>query len=294
MSDQSRSNREWVAALPAELARQRHALAELLDHCENTPEITSFSVGCSIGRGAADALSDIDAAIGVRAPRGVAGADVVRRVEAATVGMLPRIGPLVDVLRQETTAGELFIRTVFAQYDDRLQLDLAVIAESEVRRGEAAPDFVGLYQRPDPAGTTVPSAREVTDSQLREWIFHGWRALLDADKYLRRGSLWEAHQRLHETRDCIWKLWAAAQGALYPWHGLSQVLDHDPARLPDRIEETVAGIDADALRHALAAAADVLDDVTLHAQRAATTALSVPMAAYARRTLRSSDERLIR
>jgi len=34
----------------------------------------------------------------------------------------------------------------------------------------------------------------------------GWCALIDADKYLRRGSLWEAHNRLHQARHHVWAL----------------------------------------------------------------------------------------
>ena len=41
---------------------------------------------------------------------------------------------------------------------------------------------------------------------------------------------------------------------MYPWHGLSQVLDHDPGNLPPGIESTVAGLDAADLRRAARAA----------------------------------------
>ena len=216
--------------MPPELTRQRQALSTLLELCEESPLVTSLSVGCSIGRNAADALSDIDAAIGVRAPRGAAGAAQVRAVESSIVELLPGLGALIDVFRQETASDDFFIRRVFAQFEDRLQLDLAVVAEAEVRRGDAAPDFVALYWSSDRAASRrFPSAREVSGKQVQDWAFLGWRALLDADKYLQRGSLWEAHDRLHEARERIWMLWAAAHGATYPWRGLTQVLDHDPA-----------------------------------------------------------------
>ena len=71
--------------MPPELTRQRQAISTLLEFCEESSLVTSLSVGCSIGRNAADALSDIDAAIGVRAPRGAAGAEQVREVESSTV-----------------------------------------------------------------------------------------------------------------------------------------------------------------------------------------------------------------
>jgi predicted nucleotidyltransferase len=280
------SDRSRLSSMPPELTRQRQAISTLLEFCEESSLVTSLSVGCSIGRNAADALSDIDAAIGVRAPRGAAGAEQVREVESSTVELLPRLGRCVDVLRQETASDDFFILRVFAQFEDRLQLDLAVVAEAEVRRGEAAPDFVALYWSGDrPASTSFPSAREVSSTQVQDWAFLGWRALLDANKYLQRGSLWEAHHRLHEARERIWMLWATGHGATYPWHGLSQVLDHDPDLLPPGIEATVAGLDSDDLRRAVVATAGVLDHASTVAARKCGTHLHTGIAEYTRRTV---------
>lgn len=257
------SDRAWLSSLSSELKRQREAITALLDLCEASPLVSSLSVGCSIGRGAADALSDVDAAIGVRATRGSAGAREIREVEEAVIALLPRIGTVIDVLRWESVGGDLLIRRAFVQFADRLQLDLAVVAEEEVRRGDAAP--------------------------VEEWSFLGWRALLDADKYLRRGSLWEAHHRVHEARDLIWKLWAAARKAAYPWHGLSQVLDHEPDVLPAGIEATVAGLDAAVLRRAAVACADVLEECSAAAAEARGAKLPTAMAEYARSIVTSTS-----
>ncbi len=276
--------RAWVAALPVELDGQRRLLHRLVDFSQAVPLVTSLSVGCSLGRGAADALSDVDAALGVAVAPGGSGAQQVTAVEQALVDALPGHGPLVDVLRHRVGPPDRFIRRVFAQFDDGLQLDVAVLAEPEVRRGRAAPDFVSLYRSPTPPGSAAaadstlildsvviadgaaeggfPPADEVSAEQVREWAFLGWCALADAGKYLHRGSLWEAHTRLHETRHHIWALWAATTGALYPWHGLSQVLDHDPQDLPPGIETTVTGLDPGDLRRAARATADVLAHVS--------------------------------
>lgn len=280
------SNRSWIDALPAELARQQRALQTLLELCEESTSVTSLSVGCSIGRNAADALSDVDAAIGVLAPAGTGGLEQVRRIEHSIIGVLPTIGALVDVLQQETATEDFVMRRVFAQFQDRLQLDLAVIAEAEVRRGDAAPDFVPLYwSSGDPGATNGPSAFEVNHEQLRDWSFLGWRALLDADKYLQRGSPWEAHKRLHEARERIWALWAAANGATYPWHGLTQVLDQDPGHLPPGIETTVAGLELDDLRRAVVATANLLDQASALAARRWGAQLHTRLAEFARQSL---------
>jgi predicted nucleotidyltransferase len=285
------SGREWLASLPAELAAQRRIMAALVEFCEATPAVTSLSVGCSLGRGAGDPLSDIDAALGVAAERGEEGAGPVLAMEAAVTALLPTLGPPVDVLQHRIGASDQFARRIFAQFADGTQLDLAVIAEAEVRRGDAAPDFVSLYRaasqpeagRPgwrSPTANAVRSAGAVTGEQVREWAFFGWCALIDADKYLRRGSLWEAHNRLHEARHHIWALWAAATGAIYPWHGLSQVLDHDPRNLPPGIESTVAGLDRADLRRAARASATVLTQVSAAAAQRCPAELPSAMARY--------------
>jgi hypothetical protein len=294
------AGRAWLAALPAELAAQRRVMTRLADRCETWPLATSLLVGCSLGRGAADALSDIDAALGVDAPRGEAGTAMIGTAEATVVAALPELGALVDVLRHRTGPDSQHIRRIFAQFADGVQLDLAVVAEAEIEtrlRVGGAPDFVSLYQaparpssaepepEPDASVSGPPAAYAVTGEQVREWAFHGWCALIDADKYLRRGSLWEAHSRLHEARHYVWALWAAARGALYPWHGLSQVLDHDPGNLPPGIESTVAGLDAPALRRAARASAQVLTTASEAAARRHPADLPTAMAAYVTRAL---------
>jgi hypothetical protein len=293
--------RAWLAALPEELAAQRRVLTGLVDRCEAWPLATSLVVGCSLGRGAADQLSDIDAALGVNAPPGEAGAKRIETMEAMVVAALPELGALVDVLRHPTGAASQHVRRIFAQFADRTQLDLAVVADTEIearRRAGGAPEFVSLYQAPasaesDPrvpadgagSGDGPRDAYAVTGEQVREWAFLGWIALIDADKYLRRGSVWEAHSRLQEARHRIWALWAAAQGAMYPWHGLSQVLDHDPGDLPPGIEFTVAGLDAADLRRAARASAGVLAAASEAAARRHPADLPAAMADYVTRAL---------
>ena len=292
--------RTWLAALPEELTAQRRVLTRLVDRCEAWPLATSLVVGCSLGRGAADELSDIDAALGVDAPRGDAGAGRVTTMEAMVVEALPELGMLVDVLRHPTGPASQHVRRIFAQFADGTQLDLAVVADAEVearRRAGGAPELclavpgagLGGVGSPVPAdgasGGKPPDAYAVTGEQVREWAFLGWIALLDADKYLRRGSLWEAHSRLQEARHRIWALWAAAQGAIYPWHGLSQVLDHDPGDLPPGIEFTVASLDAADLRRAARASAGVLAAASEDAARRHAADLPAAMADYVTRAL---------
>src|SRR6201996_4116096 len=284
----------WVDSLPAELAGQRRVLAGLLEFSVAAPGVTSLNVGCSLGRGAGDALSDIDGALGIAAARGQAGAADVLSAEAAWVAELPKLGPVVDVLGHWISRGDRFVRRGFAQFADGPQLDLAVVAEAATRRGDAAPDSLAVYQADGAltaevlaAGDENPSALEATGEQVREWAFFGWCALIDLAKYLRRGSPWEAHARLGETRDQIWALWAAANGAIYPWHGLSQGLDQDPEHLPAGIEATVATLDPAALLAAARASATILARVSTAAADKYPTDLPAAMAAYVTEVLAS-------
>ena len=72
---------------------------------------------------------------------------------------------------------------------------------------------------------------------------------------------------------------------MYPWHGLSQVLDHDPGNLPPGIESTVAGLDAADLRRAARASAEVLIMAGASAARRYPADLPAAMAAYVTRAL---------
>jgi hypothetical protein len=275
MTDDAIAGRAWLAALPDEVAAQGRMMSELVDRCEKWPLVESLVVGCSLGRGAGDALSDIDGAIGV-------GPDDVLAMEEILVATLPELGTVVDVLRHPVGPDGQW-RRVFAQFADGLQLDLPVVDEASIVErldSGGAPDFVVLYKK-----ATVPAAYDVSAEQIREWAFLGWCALIDLDKYLRRGSLWEAHNRLHDARHRIWGLWAATHGAMYPWHGLSQVLDHDPSHLPAGIEETVAGLDAAGLRRAARASAAILAEVSAAAADRYQADLPAAMAAYVTRAL---------
>ncbi len=291
------AGRRWVAALPPGMRKQQALLGRLLDLCVATTSVRSLSVGCSLGRGAGDALSDVDAALGVDTVQGAPGAAEVLRVEDVVASALSAGDSLIGVLRDRTGPPDRFIRRVFAQLSDGVQLDLAVMAETEVRRGAAAPDFVSLYRSaaPEhadagPGGPEVagfPDAHTVTSEAIYTWAFLGWVALGDASKYLHRRSAWEAHQRLHEARDRVWMLWAAATGALYPWHGLSQVLDQDPRLLPPGIEATVAGLDHAGLLEAARATADILTPVSTQAAVLHGAALPTELAAYTTDRLRA-------
>src|SRR5262249_18338255 len=137
---------------------------------------------------------------------------------------------------------------VFAQYADGCQLDLVILPA--VLPSGPLPRTVMLYDHDGQSAAAITGAAagdggsagqasgagdEVAAEapgpgavQLREWAFGGWCGLADLAKYVRRGSAWEALDRLHEARTQLWRLHAAASGIADPQYGLTSVLDFAP------------------------------------------------------------------
>lgn len=224
---------DWVDGLPAELAGQRMILRRLLAACESDQAIRWLVIACSVGRGAGDRLSDLDLGIGVSDDDFDAALSNVGRA-------VDDLGDLVDSYHHQLPGLTIRHARIFAQYADRCQVDLVVFPASQ----HVGPvrDQVVLY---DPDGQVTSSLPEqaVTPQQVREWAFGGWCALADLGKYLRRGSPWEALQRLNEARDQLWRLWATVLSVPNPQYGLTSILDFAPGRVPAGIEETIADLD---------------------------------------------------
>lgn len=262
-----RDGARWIEELPAGLAAQQGLLRGLLAFSQADPDVRWLVLGCSLARGAGDWLSDIDAAVGVVDEQLPA---AFPRARSAVDGL----GELVESFHHQLPGLALTHERVFAQYADRSQLDL-VVYPATVFAG-SIPDVIVLYDPEDllavpAAGAPVAGAPDagaavagapvaVPPEQIREWAFLGWCALADLGKYVRRGSAWEALERLHEARAQLWQLWAAAGGVPQPQYGLTSVLDY-AAALPDGIEETVSGLDVGSLLAAGLRVAELLGEV---------------------------------
>ena len=262
-----RDGARWIEELPAGLAAPQGLLRGLLAFSQADPDVRWLVLGCSLARGAGDWLSDIDAAVGVVDEQLPA---AFPRARSAVDGL----GELVESFHHQLPGLALTHERVFAQYADRSQLDL-VVYPATVFAG-SIPDVIVLYDPEDllavpAAGAPVAGAPDagaavagapvaVPPEQIREWAFLGWCALADLGKYVRRGSAWEALERLHEARAQLWQLWAAAGGVPQPQYGLTSVLDY-AAALPDGIEETVSGLDVGSLLAAGLRVAELLGEV---------------------------------
>jgi hypothetical protein len=262
--------RAWVAGLPAELDGQRAILSRLLDYCAADPRVSWLVIGCSLGRAAADRLSDLDLGAGVAAADfDAARADLRRAVDA--------LGDLVESFEHQYPGATGTRSRIFAQYADRCQVDLVVMPDSA--DAGAVPNVVVLH---DPAGrvTIRDTSAPVTPQQVREWAFLGWCALADLGKYLRRGSPWEALARLEEARAELWKLRAAAGGVAQPQYGLTSILDFAPGRVPAEMAVTVAGLQPAALLAAALEVARLLSDAGAGLGPPLRAALPAAMARY--------------
>ncbi len=225
--------RAWIERLPAGQSGQQAILRRLLRACESADGIRWLVVACSVGRGAGDRLSDLDLGVGVTDERFDAMLPEVR-------GIVDGLGDLVDSFHHVLPGLTMTHERIFAQYADRCQVDLVVFPASAAV-GPVRDEIV-LYDA-DGHDFEPFEQRPVPPSQVREWAFAGWCALVDLGKYLRRDSVWEALDRLHEARAALWRLHAVASGVANPGFGLTSLLDFAPGRLPPGMGATVSDLD---------------------------------------------------
>lgn len=241
----------WLDAQPRALHRQVELLRRLVDEAQRDPRICVVVVGCSIGRGAADELSDIDAFIAVAAEQWPA-------YLAETDAMLRHLGDLRDSFQKTIGNGPDAYRLVWALYANGIPLELVVAPAAETIRPKA--DWIVLYDPLHRIGDVQPP-KVASKDDLREWAYEAWSSLLLCAKYLKRRSLWEALETLHLARTRLWRLWAASREIADPQFGLTAVLDTDPPQAPAGIERTHAALDASALTDAALACAELLERV---------------------------------
>jgi predicted nucleotidyltransferase len=232
--------RQWIATLPAAVAAQAAVLARLLDAADADVRIRGLQLKGSLARGAADEYSDVDARLWV-ADEGYA--QMLRDLPSLARGL----GETLDILFETPASPFLFV-----QFVDGVQLELATWRASDAK-GSFAGEVVLLDRDGCLAGSSVPAP----PWDVRLWVGWAWMRLFDVDKYLRRGSLWEALLKLEEARVLLLQHHAAEHGLRDPQLGLTSILDFD-GPLPARLEETVARLDATDLRRAAHVCAQLL------------------------------------
>ena len=271
------TGREWIDGLPDELAGQKAIMRRLLEICEADDRIRWLAIGCSLGRGAADRLSDLDMALGVRDEDFDA---AIGDLRAAADTLADLVESYHHLLPEVAGPHE----RIFAQYADRCQLDLVVFpASADIGRG---PSIVVLYDADN--RIVVSSERPpVTPEQVREWAFRGWCELADAGKYLRRKSVWEALEQLHNARGKWWQLWALAHQVPDSRYGIISILDFAADLVPAEVAATVPGLDIAQLTAAAQRIAGLLGEVGRYLPAEYQAVLPDAMAAYITTDLQS-------
>lgn len=264
----------------AHLPRHAALVERLRRAVEADDELRWFEIGCSIGRGTADELSDIDAAVGY------ASALDDDQIEAAGTDLVARGGSFADILVHRDPAWPAGTSRFAVEYDDDVQLDLVLMPAA---RRPGLPD--GSFAPVDKDGRLdgpwrPPVADPPSAETAREWTILAWWAVSDAAKYLRRGSWFEAEARIAAARGHALQLHAVARGVPYPAFGLVSLLDFPPFELPDRLGATYGDpTDPASVLAAAEAVADLLRTASTGAGLALGADLSTPCAAIAVRRL---------
>lgn len=238
-----------------------------------------LEVGCSLGRGVADELSDIDAGVGYI---GLEPEDL----DAAGLELVANGGSVVDALAHVLRGWSPDTRRIATEYDNGVQLDLVLLPAA--RRPGLPPGSVALADKDGRLATPwrPPVADPPTPQEAREWVLLAWWAISDVAKYLARGALYEATERLTEARQHALQLWTAGRGIPYPAFGLVSLLDFPPYEVPAALTRTYCvPDDAAAVRAAADAVAQLVRDATASAETALRAALGTPWADIAERRL---------
>src|SRR5262249_11825515 len=268
------NGRAWIEELPDEIAGQRELLRRLVTACETNSAIRWLVVACSVCRGVADRFSDLDMGLGVRDDAFESTFTEIRRI-------VDGLGDLVESYYHQLPGLTMRHERIFAQYADRCQVDLMVFPASQTFQVR---DQVVLYDQ-DKLIAGSFEQQPVTADQVREWAFGGWGALPEFGTYLRRGSAWEALQRLHDARDQVWRLWATVLDVPNPQYGVTSILDFAPDRLPAAMVPTASDLDRDSLLAAARSLGRQLNDVCARLRPDQRIALPEAMARYITRDL---------
>lgn len=218
---------------------------------ERTPWCDWVELSGSLGRGAGDRVSDVDAGLGVL----LDGATYEERRDAA-LAAARGYAVVADELIQHLGSPEKPADHLVLQYADGRQLSLVVMPAQH--RPGLAPGSRPVFDRSGRlAEPFAPSVLRATDEQRREWAFLGWWGLADVAKHAARGRVWRALESLHEVRTSVWRLHAAELGVDYPAFGAVSVQN---AGLPEPAG-LAATLPAAADSAAVVAAARALGDV---------------------------------
>lgn len=246
------SESDQLASIRTRLPRHAALLDSMCSVVAEDERWRFLEVGCSLGAGGGDELSDIDAGLGYAE---IEAGDLY----AAAREFAWQLDP-IDLVVHRMDGWPDDVCRVAAEYAGGLQLDLVFMPAAN-RHG--LPDrSIAVIDKDDrlAEAITPPSRLPPSIEVMREWVVLGWWAIATADKYVRRSSLFEAVHAINEARTQALRLWAAGHGVPYALYGLTSLLDFPPFEIPDGLAATYAvPDDEDAVASANRATADLLD-----------------------------------
>jgi hypothetical protein len=271
-----------LASLRSRLPRHAALLDSMSDVVTRDERWRFLEVGCSLGAGGGDELSDIDAGLGYD------GIDVDTLYDAARQ-FAAQIGDPVDLAVHRMEGWPDDVCRLAAEYHGGLQLDLVFIPAG---RRSGMPDRSFAVVDKDQRLTvevTPPTRLPPSIEVAREWVVLGWWAIATADKYVRRNSLFEAVHAIDEARNHALRLWAAGRSVPYAAFGLTSLLDFPPFELPSELAATYAvPDDVDAVAAANRATADLLAAASVSASATLGADVVSPLAHVVRNRLAAS------
>lgn len=201
-------------------------VGQLTRWAADTTWVEWLELAGSLGRGAGDGLSDVDAGVGVT------GAGALDGVQDAVAGF----APTAAVLRQRFGADSTHLLTV---YRDGRQLSLVVMPAAN-RKG-LPPQAIALVDKAARLATPLPrDAWDAGQQTRREWTFLACIAAADALKHADRGHGWRSLHSLNESRDRYLQLLAARRQVLFPQFGAVS-LENAGEPVPAALAGTLVG-----------------------------------------------------
>jgi len=270
-----------LASLRSRLPRHAALIDSMADVVVRDEHWRFLEVGCSLGAGGGDDLSDIDAGVGYD---DIAASGLYDAARAFAV----EVGVPVDLVVHRMDGWSEDVCRVAAEYDDGLQLDLVFMPAAR-RAGLPDRSFSVVDKDQRLTVAVAPLLRSPPSIEVaHEWAMLGWWAIATADKYVRRRSLFEAVHAIDEARTHALRLWAAGRKVPYAAFGLTSLLDFAPFELPDDLAATYAvPDDVDAVATANRATAALLDAASVLASAALGVEVGSPLAPIVRSRLRS-------
>jgi hypothetical protein len=232
-------------------ADPRALVTALNDWARRTDWVDWVEIGGSIGGGAGDELSDVDAGIGVHTI--AEHPDRIDEARDAIAAFAPVAASLTQPMGDATH--------LVCVYEDGRQLSL-VVFDADARSG-LPPQAIATVDKSGRLSRELDQSRWVADeAAVREWTFLAWIAIGDAARHSLRDHPWRALKALTDARDHFWRLWAHTHHLPFPMFGAVTVENADTA-LPPGIEATHPGdLSPKAIHTALAALSRLLEPYT--------------------------------